>query len=441
MSRSTKRVHRSVLNRRVVASAIVGVTFLFSVLAPAACHAAPKRVVEPERPTSRTPSEGSDKVAPSERDKLWRLYRNGRHDEVRSLALRTLAQLGEQDALHEMLRRGELVYKGPNANLLVPKEVAGDEATARTWLKENLSRLRWDPAKKRFFVEKPPLFTFVHITDSHCVTTTAKATSPPPKSRIQIGGYKFAWLDKPNSFQILADTVRHINKTVKPDFVIHTGDITDTGALDDMKKAKQVLDGLTCRYHPVMGDHDLGISRAKFEKNRALASYVNVFKNRCYSFDYKDWHFACLGIYPSGNELAWLKEDLAKNKKRKTILCTHRLVVADEFTVNLAKGYYGTELMMPRASEVEAVLKEAPHVAAVLSGHCHCNFHWKKHGIDFISTATLSGLPVQMRVFKVHKDRIDIELHTARSAADVKAGRWSFQPAATIKLCEAAQEP
>ena len=281
---------------------------------------------------------------------------------------------------------------------------------------------------------KCPPFTFVHLTDSHCVTTTLKPAHPPLSAQIEIAGYKFHWLDKPNSFAILEDTVRYINQVVKPDFVIHTGDITDTGDLNDMKKAKHVLDGLDCKYYTVMGDHDSGIRGATSEKDKKRPNYVKVFGERCYSFNHNGWHFVCLGIFPSVHEMVWLKTDLEKNKDHATILCTHRLVVADEFTVALAKGHYGTELMMPRAAQVEALLRDSPQVIVVLSGHCHSNFHWQKHGTHFISTSASSGTPVQFRLFKVHKDRIEIGFCTAHAAAAAKEGNWSCETFTIVPL-------
>ena len=294
------------------------------------------------------------------------------------------------------------------------------------------------------------IFSFVQISDTHCVRTEKKQERPPAKAFFRIGGYKFHWKDSVNSFPILQSAIEYVNQEIKPDFLIHTGDLTERGKLSNLKKVKELLDRLNCPYYPVMGDHDLGgYSYSNF--NRSDCDYVKVFGQRSYSFDYQNWHIIILSIYPDDEELNWLKNDLSENAEKPVIFATHRLVITDRFTLWLAKKYLGVELLMPRAEEVITILKNCQNVnpvrnsskdslsgisngvKVVLSGHCHSNFRWDRYGISFISTAALLEVPHQFRFFQVYRDRIVITLFTAKTSKDVFNKRWISQYAGVIK--------
>jgi len=278
-----------------------------------------------------------------------------------------------------------------------------------------------------------PLFTFVHITDTHCLQTDKRAEDPPARAFFHIGGYKIHWKDSVNSFPILESTVKYINQKIKPDFLIHTGDLSEGGRLSDLKKAKELLDKLDCPYYAVMGDHDVG-GCSYLEFDRFNCNYVKVFGKRCRSFNWKDWHIIILGVYPDREELDWLKEELTRNSERPVILATHRLIVADRFTCWLGKKYSGCSMVMPKAKEVLDTLKSYKNVKMVLSGHCHSNFRWNKHGIAFISTSALLEVPHQFKLFRVYRNRIEISLFSARRAKDVFDKNWVSRSAGIVKL-------
>jgi len=281
--------------------------------------------------------------------------------------------------------------------------------------------------------EDRPLFTFVHLTDTHCLKTDKGAEDPPAKAFFHVGGYKIHWKDSVNSFPILKNTVEYLNKKIKPDFLIHTGDLSEGGKFSNLKKAKELLDKLDCPYYAVMGDHDAG-GYSYSELDRFNCNYVKVFGKRCRSFNWKDWHIIILGVYTDREELDWLKEELAENLERPVILATHRLIVADRFTRWLGKKYSGCSMVMPKAEEVLDTLKSYKNVKMVLSGHCHSNFRWNKHGIAFISTAALLEVPCQFKLFRVYPDRIEISLFSARRAKDVFEKNWVSRSAGVIKL-------
>jgi len=288
-----------------------------------------------------------------------------------------------------------------------------------------------EPSPEKAPPEKP-LFTLAHLTDLHCVTTKVGRGKRPEVRLRYIAGVKVGhWKDLVNSFDVLAGTVDFLNEEIKPDLVVVTGDLTDRGRpLEDMKKVKSVLDGLDCPCHPVMGDHDLGKSVAAFEKDRNDNFYVKVFGRRCYSFDFKGWHFAAVGIYPDEKEIRWLEKDLDANATKPTVLCTHRLISCPEFIRRAAKRSPGVELVMPRAEEMKKIIAARPSVVLVLSGHCHVHLQLREPTMEtaFLSAEALGEIPHEFRLIRFFADRAEMEFCRGGTAAEIGEGAWTRRP-------------
>ncbi len=270
-----------------------------------------------------------------------------------------------------------------------------------------------------------PLFTFVQITDTHCLTTEAPRNKPSydPSKKLLFVKLNH-WRDFANSFEILEDTIRYINKSIQPDFLIHTGDITDQGSTTDLKKSKKILEKLKCPYHACQGDHEV-------RKTGGVYHYVKVFKKRCRSFDVKGWHFIMMGIFPTEKELKWLEKDLAGNRKKHVVFFTHRLVVSGPL-VTTGFEAYGVEGLMPRAERVLELLKGHGGAVLVLSGHVHMNLHYRKleRGViytAFMSTDALVEPPHQFKVFQVYKNHVEVVLYSGLSADNIKKGDWTHE--------------
>lgn len=270
-----------------------------------------------------------------------------------------------------------------------------------------------------------PLFRFVHLTDTHCLVTEAKPAPPPLKAHIVVGGFKFYWKDMPNSLPNLEHTVAYINQTIKPDFVLHTGDISSAGRLSNLQRARKLLDRLDCPYYVLMGDNDLGMKVPSFQKDPGASNFARVFGKHNYSFDRAGRHFVMLSAYPTENDLAWLEQDLEKNSDKLTFLCTHRLVMVDQFTRQMVSAHQPKQrLQVIGVEKIEALLDNYPNVQFVLSGHCHCSLAWQIGKVRAYSTAALVGVPIEFRVFTVYPDRVEVVRYRAATAADVRAGRW-----------------
>jgi len=280
-----------------------------------------------------------------------------------------------------------------------------------------------------------PLFCFVHLTDTHCVVTDAKPEPPPLRALIRVGGFKFYWSDLPNSLPNLEHAVAYLNEVVRPDFVIHTGDISGAGRLEDLQRARKILDKLACPYYVIMGDNDVGMKVTAFQRDPSASNFARVFGRHNRSLGRGGWRFILLSACPAPRDFAWLERELAASEGKPTFLCTHRLVMADRFTKEMVAAYYrGVRLTMVGAKQIEAMLEKRPNVRFILSGHCHCSLEWEMKGRYCFTTAALVGVPIEFRLFTVYSDRVEVRRYGAPTAADARAGRWRIASTRLILL-------
>ncbi|WP_134088119.1 PQQ-binding-like beta-propeller repeat protein [Olivibacter sp. XZL3] len=103
-------------------------------------------------------------------------------------------------------------------------------------------------------------FQFAHVTDTHVGSETGA--------------------------EDLRRTVADINRNKELKFVIVSGDITEFGADDELKLAKQILDSLQIPYYAVPGNHDANWSESGGN------SFRQVFGSETFYFTYGGYRFA-----------------------------------------------------------------------------------------------------------------------------------------------------
>jgi outer membrane protein assembly factor BamB/calcineurin-like phosphoesterase family protein len=84
----------------------------------------------------------------------------------------------------------------------------------------------------------------------------------------------------------LRRTVKDINEDTTLEFVVITGDITEFGADEELKLAKQILDSLNKPWHIIAGNHDSNWSES------GSNSFRKVFGGETFSFIYGGYLFA-----------------------------------------------------------------------------------------------------------------------------------------------------
>ena len=181
-----------------------------------------------------------------------------------------------------------------------------------------------------------------------------------------------------------------------PDFVVFTGDITQT--TDDaaerrarMAKAKMIIGGLNIKeVHYLAGEHDASLDNG--------AAFKEFFGQTTYTFDHKGVHFIALDNVsdPKANlgaeQLAWLAADLKKQKADQSIVVfTHRPLfdLAPSWDWATPDGKAAVDLLMPFKN------------VTVFYGHIHQEHHQMTgHIAHHAAKGLMFQLPAPMSVPK-----------------------------------------
>src|SRR5258708_2970532 len=100
-----------------------------------------------------------------------------------------------------------------------------------------------------------------------------------------------------------------------PDFMLHTGDITQNSKAAEFDTASEVIKGFKSEVFYVPGEHDFIDDGAQYKQRFGKGAMGNGW----YSYNHKGVHFVglnnCVQVDAmgnmGGNQLAWLKSDLA----------------------------------------------------------------------------------------------------------------------------------
>jgi 3',5'-cyclic-AMP phosphodiesterase len=148
--------------------------------------------------------------------------------------------------------------------------------------------------------QKTADFSFVQISDSH------------------IGFKKAANQNVTGTLQAAIDKINAGSPNArKPEFMIHTGDITQNSKPAEFDTADQVIRNAKTQVFYVPGEHDFSLDDGAEYKRRFGHGTLG---NGWYSHDYKGVHFVglnnCVQVDAMGNlgadQLAWLKSDLGR---------------------------------------------------------------------------------------------------------------------------------
>ena len=171
------------------------------------------------------------------------------------------------------------------------------------------------------------------------------------------------------SVEDLENSVKQINNTKEIDFVIVSGDITETGDRASLQMAKSILDKLNVKYYITSGNHETKWSAS------GCTAFGDIFGSDHFAFEHKGVRFFGFNTGPvlrmadghvSPQDITWLKEELSKkDKSLPVILTTHYPLQFGD-----VDNWY--EL-------TDAV--RAYNIRAVLGGHYHRNAVFAYDGI------------------------------------------------------------
>lgn len=190
--------------------------------------------------------------------------------------------------------------------------------------------------------------------------------------------FKFALM---SDLHITADSVaendvRHvieqINRTPGIDFVIVSGDLSETGDRSSLEKAKRILDGLKPKYYVTSGNHE-----TKWSESGAT-DFGRIFGSDRFQFEHRGILFLGFNTGPvirmaeghvAPQDISWLKDRLQKaGKEKPVIIITHYPLLKGD----VDNWYEVTDLIRPY------------NIKAILSGHYHANRLAQYDGIPAI---------------------------------------------------------
>lgn len=172
------------------------------------------------------------------------------------------------------------------------------------------------------------------------------------------------------------ERIVHETELLKPDFVLHVGDMIHgytynvNAAHKQWMKFKKQIEPLTVPFYPTPGNHDVTTKEIQ-------PAYLETWgeDKLYYSFDYLNNHFIVLNAFHNQNfdsvsmeQFSWLKKDLEKNNNSDNIFVT----IHSPLHLNKSFNW----------SYVHNLLKQYP-VRAVFTGHYHYYEYRKIDEIEY----------------------------------------------------------
>jgi Icc protein len=231
-------------------------------------------------------------------------------------------------------------------------------------------------------VTAPGRFRFVHLTDTHVMAG---------------GGWRFRpgqpEFDTEQSLRRVVEAIRGLDPA--PEFAVLGGDLASPDLLDrsvvltsaqyepSYRLLKDIVAGLPCPTHALMGNHD---DRPAF--NRVLLDGARApDAPHCWSFDHGGYHFVGLDSHVAGQphgfldggQLDWLRQDLAQHRDRPTIAFVHH----HPWPLGLA---WIDAMRLRNGDDVIAALQEHPRVRWLICGHVHLEQAIQRGGLTMLTT-------------------------------------------------------
>ena len=229
----------------------------------------------------------------------------------------------------------------------------------------------------------------------------------------------------------MLDTLRETVCTeFSPDICVNLGDIIqDTqshdGDVQALAMMAERLRAFPCPCHSLLGNHDMKMMRSRREAESLLG-----LDSATFSLDRDGMHlvFLTTGLWPergperggiirshemTEEELAWLREDLAKNTL-PVLVFTHYPLAEDASVTDPC-------MFMQNRAAVKAILASDPHVRAVFSGHQHRTKTIVEDGIPYFVLGSMTASPaengspdgVYLRV-EANADTVRVTTHTGQ---------------------------
>ncbi|MGB9877133.1 MAG: PQQ-binding-like beta-propeller repeat protein [bacterium] len=225
-----------------------------------------------------------------------------------------------------------------------------------------------------FFLNQLLALQFIHITDTHIGTASGNKNLAAFVQLMQ-------------------------NFPQRPDFIIHTGDITEFGSEEEFQAYSRLISSLNIPIYHTLGNHDVRWNGAGWLiGERYLANYKRnyVFTKEGILFIALDssFPFSQYGLIDP-TQLKWLRETLSKIPPQQPIIIfshhpplpSRNFLIGEEALFEILRPY---------------------NVVLFLTGHGHSNLTWQREGINFLMTKGLMDENTNFRLIKIENNEIEI---------------------------------
>ncbi|HXM94882.1 MAG TPA: metallophosphoesterase [Candidatus Dormibacteraeota bacterium] len=214
---------------------------------------------------------------------------------------------------------------------------------------------------------------------------------------------------------------------LRPEFVIHCGDFTGLCDMENFEMGRQIMDRLCCPWFVVPGNHDTwypgvrdrlsdfyGLPRGQCYYYFSLDDTCFVFLDTCYwqardgsvspYLDKQSYDCGMIeGLVVPQDEIAWLRNVLARHGNQKVILVGHAPIgFKPRYPVrDMPEGLINHD-------EMRALISEYKNVKVVFAGHWHINDIHLEDGVVFCQTCSLREYPFEFRFVEARADGLHI---------------------------------
>ena len=219
----------------------------------------------------------------------------------------------------------------------------------------------------------------------------------------------------------LRRTVADINRQTGIAFVIITGDITELGTNEELKRAKQILDSLHIPYYIIPGNHDTGWSESGgqmfstvFGDNKFSFEYNGIFMLGCASGPYvrmSDGHVP-------RSALNWMDGELKKIKSAQPVMFFNHYPIDN----SLDNWYEITD----RLAKV--------NIRGILCGHGHTNKAFDFEGIPGVMGRSNLRAKADAGGYNLVDVSTDTIRFTERNPVSEKEKQWTAITAASYHI-------
>jgi len=270
------------------------------------------------------------------------------------------------------------------------------------------------------------MFSFIILTDSH-------VHAEPKKDD--------AWWNTilvRNGLEILSVAVDDAN-ALKPEFVVHCGDVTDAGDTPSFRAAGEILRRLDCPLYFTPGNHDTEYDGAREQAGELLdvpgpPFYHTVTHQgwRLLFIDTSYWIYQddtvheyvdmsrLKDIYIPESQIDWVRRQLQDDPQTPTMCFTHTPLALRDTYPGGTMPPNGTPVdQMPlellnrdlcQNPKLKAVLSAYDCIKAVFTGHGYLHDCIVEGPTLYCQTAALAEYPNEFRVVHVFPDRIDVQV-------------------------------